>query len=72
MNEINFDENHADLGLINSNKKEKVDKIIEKWFLLQKTIKEELTLEEAISKQQKTDFEQLKKFLKNIIKASLK
>ena len=43
MNDINFDESHADLGLIDSNKKEKVDKIIEKWFILQKTIKEELT-----------------------------
>ncbi len=71
MNDINFDESHADLGLIDSNKKEKVDKIIEKWFILQKTIKEELTLEQAISKQQKIDFEQLKKYFKEYYKSKL-
>ena len=30
----------------------KVDSIIQKWLLLQKTIKEEITLEEVIIKQQ--------------------
>ena len=42
------------------NRQEKVEKIIQKWLLLQKTIKEEITLEEVIIKQQKDDFDYLK------------
>ena len=41
-------------------KQEKVEKIIQKWLKLQKTIKEEITLEEVIIKQQKDDFDSLK------------
>ena len=41
-------------------KQEKVEKIIQKWLKLQKTIKEEITLEEVIIKQQKEDFDSLK------------
>ena len=41
-------------------KQEKVEKIIKKWLELQKTIKEEITLEEVITKQQNDDFNNLK------------
>ena len=64
MIDQNLDENNADLALIEPNRKKNVDSIIEKWFILQKTIKEELTLEEIISKKQKNDFDQLKKYFK--------
>ena len=43
------------------NKQEKSEKIIQKWLKLQKIIKEEITLEEVITKQQSDDFELLKK-----------
>ena len=42
------------------NRQEKVEKIIQKWLKLQKTIKEEITLEEVIIKQQNDDFDYLK------------
>ena len=41
-------------------RQEKVEKIIQKWLMLQKTIKEEITLEEVIIKQQNDDFDYLK------------
>ena len=41
-------------------KQQKVENIIQKWLKLQKTIKEEITLEEVIIKQQKDDFIHLK------------
>ena len=41
-------------------KQQKVENIIQKWLKLQKTIKEEITLEEVIIKQQKDDFIYLK------------
>ena len=37
-----------------------MEKIIQKWLILQKTIKEEITLEEVIIKQQNDDFDYLK------------
>ena len=41
-------------------RQEKVEKTIQKWLELQKTIKEEITLEEIIIKQQNDDFDYLK------------
>ena len=41
-------------------RQQKVEKIIQKWLKLQKTIKEEITLEEVIIKQQTDDFNNLK------------
>ena len=41
-------------------KQQNVEKTIQKWIKLQKTIKEEITLEEVIIKQQKDDFNYLK------------
>ena len=41
-------------------RQKKVEKIIQKWLTLQKTIKEEITLEEVILKQQDDDFGNLK------------
>ena len=51
------------LNLIQKRKEKrqkKVEKIIQKWLALQKTIKEEITLEEVILKQQDDDFDNLK------------
>ena len=42
------------------NRQEKVEKVINKWLELQKTIKEEITLEEVTIKQQSDDFNYLK------------
>ena len=41
-------------------KQQKAEKIVQKWLKLQKTIKEEITLEEVITKQQTDDFNYLK------------
>ena len=71
MNEQKQEENIADLALSNSNRQKNINSVIEKWFLLQKTIKEELTLEEVISKQQKIDLEQLKTYFKEYYKNKL-
>ena len=66
-----YEENKADLSIISTSKNENVDEIIEKWLKLQNIIKEELTLEELISKAQKNDFEQLKKYFKEYYKNKL-
>ena len=47
---------------IESNKLLIVDSILQKWYKLQKIIKEELILREVILKQQKIDFNQLKDY----------
>ena len=60
---INVPEKDAETKKINTkrkNRQEKVEKIIQKWLKLQKTIKEEITLEEVIIKQQNDDFNYLK------------
>jgi hypothetical protein len=49
-------------------KQQNVDKIIKKWLSLQKTIKEEITLEDVIIHQQDGDKNSLKKILKHIMK----
>ena len=45
-------------------KKRLVEETIQKWLLLQKTVKEEITLEEIIIKQQQDDFNKLKNYFK--------
>ena len=60
---INVPEKDSETKKINTkrkNRQEKVEKIIQKWLKLQKTIKEEITLEEVIIKQQNDDFNYLK------------
>jgi hypothetical protein len=57
------DNNLTKINLIKKRKakrQKKVEKIIQKWLSLQKTIKEEITLEEVILKQQDDDFNNLK------------
>ena len=66
-----YEENKADLSIFSTSKNDYVDEIIEKWLKLQNIIKEELTLEELISKAQKNDFEQLKKYFKEYYKNKL-
>lgn len=63
--------NNADLALNDANKQINIKSIIEKWYILQKIIKEEETLEEVISKKQKIDFEQLKNYFKDYYKNKL-
>ena len=45
---------------LETNNKKLVESIIQKWLILQKTIKEEITLEEVIMKHQEDEFSQLK------------
>ena len=59
-NEQEIDENELIKAKKKSKKQEKSEKIIQKWLKLQKIIKEEVTLEEVILKQQNDDFNYLK------------
>ena len=53
-------------------KKEEIsEKVIQKWLALQKTIKEEITLEDVIISQQKSDFNHLKIYFKDYYIAKL-
>ena len=63
-NQINDDQ-------LESKKEELAEKIIQKWFTLQKTIKEEITLEDVIISQQKSDFNLLKAYFKEYYTAKL-
>ena len=58
--EQEIDENELIKAKNKSLKQQKVEKIIQKWLKLQKIIKEEITLEDVIIKQQKDDFNYLK------------
>ena len=53
-------------------KKKLIEEIIQKWLLLQKTVKEEITLEEIILNQQQDDFNKLRKFFKEFYELKLK
>ena len=53
-------------------KKKLVEETIQKWLLLQKTVKEEITLEEIILKQQQDDFNKLKTYFKDFYDLKLK
>ena len=55
-----------------SNRRKLVEKVIQKWLILQKTVKEEITLEDVIFKQQAGDFENLKKYFKEFYETKLK
>ena len=57
---------------IEFNKQNLVENTIQKWLLLQKTVKEEITLEEEILKQQADDFNNLKKYFKEFYETKLK
>ena len=52
-------------------KEELAEKILKKWLSLQKTIKEEVTLEDVIISQQKNDFNHLKEYFKEYYSAKL-
>jgi len=55
-----------------SQKQKKMEQIIKKWLNLQKTIKEEITLEDVIIKQQENDENNLKSFFKKFYEIKLK
>ena len=71
MSEQESQENNADLALSDLNKRKNAETIIEKWYILQRTIKEGITLEDIISKQQKLDTEKLKNYFKEYYKNKL-
>ena len=52
-------------------KEELSERVVQKWLKLQKTIKEEITLEDVIINQQKTDFNHLKDYFKDYYTAIL-
>ena len=58
--EPSFEPENRKINKKRKERQEKVEKTIQKWLELQKTIKEEITLEEIIIKQQKDDFDYLK------------
>ena len=53
-------------------RQQKVEKVIQKWLKLQKTIKEEITLEEVIIKQQNDDFDYLKSLFTQYYETKIK
>ena len=71
MSELEYQENNADLALSDVNKRKNAESTIEKWYILQRTIKEGITLEDIISKQQKLDSEKLKNYFKDYYKNKL-
>ena len=61
----------SNVNQIELNKEQLSEKIIQKWLILQKTIKEEITLEDVITSQQKNDFNNLKNYFKEYYTAKL-
>ena len=57
--EIESVQNPADEGAIEIDKEKMVESVIQKWLVLQKTIKEEITLEDVIIRHQENEFVQL-------------
>ena len=64
--------NNLNIKKINTNIEEKVSKTLEKWKNLQKTIKEELSLEELMIEKQKQDNSQLKDKFREYFNVKLK
>ena len=56
--------NCADVAMEEKNRQEQVELVIQKWLILQKTIKEEITLEDVIIRHQQNEFVQLKDYFK--------
>ena len=52
--------------------KKKIEETIQKWLLLQKTVKEEITLEEIIINQQKEDYSKIKGYYKEYYDLKIK
>ena len=55
-----------------ANVKKMVEETIQKWLLLQKTVKEEITLEEIINKQQQNDNDKLKQYYRDFYDLKIK
>ena len=55
-----------------ANEKKLIEETVQKWLLLQKTVKEEITLEEIILNQQQSDFNNLKLYFKQYYDFKLK
>ena len=58
--------------LYEADEKKRIEETIQKWLLLQKTVKEEITLEEIILKQQESDFNHLKDYFRQYYELKLK
>ena len=67
MASINLEDNENG----QTKKEELSEKIIQKWLKLQKTIKEEITLEDVIINQQKSDYNHLKDYFKEYYSTKL-
>ena len=63
---------NIDEEILEDKKQQNVDKIIKKWLSLQKTIKEEITLEDVIIHQQDEDKKSLKQWFKTYYDIKLK
>jgi hypothetical protein len=57
---------------MDTREKKLVEDTIQKWLLLQKTVKEEITLEEIILKQQQDDFNKLRTYYKDFYELKVK
>ena len=53
-------------------RKKMIDETVEKWLLLQKTVKEEITLEDIIRKQQENDTNKLKEYIREYYDLKIK
>ena len=62
--EYEGDTNCADIAMEEKQKQKEVESVIQKWLILQKTIKEEITLEDVIIRHQQNEFVQLKDYFK--------
>ena len=69
--EIESVQNPADEGAIEIDKEKMVESVIQKWLVLQKTIKEEITLEDVIIRHQENEFVQLKEDFKKYYQKKL-
>ena len=69
--EIQFSSGLADEGVPEIYNEKMVESVIQKWHFLQKTIKEEITLEDVIIRHQKNEFVQLKEYFKQYYKYKL-
>ena len=71
IKKVKNNEENIDEVLIETNKKKMVESVIQKWLMLQKTIKEEMTLEDVTTKHQENELIQLKNKYKDYYETKL-
>ena len=55
-----------------SKRKKMIEETVQKWLLLQKTVKEEITLEDIIKKQQENDTNKLREYIREYYDLKIK